>query len=62
MFVFALHLVLSEEKAEKPGKAAAQPSIGNATYPLAVPQMESAPGLVAIVSMAVARRSSALPP
>ena len=55
LFVFALHLVLGEDHAEEPGAERKMPSLDIAAYPLAVPLMASPQGLVAIVTISVAK-------
>jgi multiple antibiotic resistance protein len=53
LFVFALHLVLGEDKEEPTEGLPRTPSIDIANYPLAVPLMASPQGLVAIVTISV---------
>lgn len=54
LFVFALHLVLGEDKPESSTGLPQAPSISIADYPLAVPLMASPQGLVAIVTISAA--------
>lgn len=54
LFVFALHLVLGEDKPESSTGLPHAPSISIADYPLAVPLMASPQGLVAIVTISAA--------
>lgn len=54
LFIFALHLVLGEDKPESATGLPQAPSIGIADYPLAVPLMASPQGLVAIVTISAA--------
>jgi multiple antibiotic resistance protein len=54
LFVFALHLVLGEDKPESASGLPQAPSMGIADYPLAVPLMASPQGLVAIVTISAA--------
>jgi multiple antibiotic resistance protein len=56
LFVFALHLVLGEEKEEAPEVGPRTPSLDVAAYPLAVPLMASPQGLVAIVTIAAGQQ------
>lgn len=51
LFVFALQLVIGEEKQQPEGEEPPAPSIEIATFPLAVPLMASPHGLVAIVAI-----------
>jgi multiple antibiotic resistance protein len=51
LFVFALQLVLGEEKEEPATGVPRAPSVEIAAYPLAVPLMASPQGLVAIVAI-----------
>lgn len=51
LFVFALNMVLGDDKQEGADGKAPKPSIDLAAYPLAVPLMASPQGLVAIVSI-----------
>lgn len=53
LFVFALHLVLGDDKEESAEGLPKAPSIGIADYPLSVPLMASPQGLVAIVTISV---------
>jgi multiple antibiotic resistance protein len=52
LLLFALHMVMGEEKPE--GEVAAQPSLGIAIYPIAVPMLATPQGIVAIVTMTAA--------
>ena len=54
LFVFALHLVLGEDKPDASTGLPQAPSISIADYPLAVPLMASPQGLVAIVTISAA--------
>ena len=51
LFVFALKMVLAEEKEESPDGPPPAPSMDIAAFPLAVPLMASPQGLVAIVAI-----------
>ena len=51
LFVFALQLVIGEEKQPAEGEEPPAPSIEIATFPLSVPLMASPHGLVAIVAI-----------
>lgn len=51
LFVFALQLVIGEEKQQPDGEGPPTASIDMATFPLAVPLMASPHGLVAIVAI-----------
>ena len=51
LFVFALNMVMAEEKEAAPDAPPAAPSMDIAAFPLAVPLMASPQGLVAIVAI-----------
>jgi multiple antibiotic resistance protein len=51
LFIFALQLVIGEEKEEKSDGPPPAPSLDIATFPLGVPLMASPHGLVAIVAI-----------
>lgn len=55
LFVFALNLVLGEDHEEPVSDGPRTPSLDIASYPLAVPLIASPQGLVAIVSISVAK-------
>ena len=51
LFVFALNMVISEDKTPPPDEPTPTPSLDIAAFPLAVPLMASPQGLVAIVAI-----------
>lgn len=57
LFLFALQLILGEDKEEAPGETPPTPSMDIAAFPLAVPLMASPHGLVAIVAIEAALQS-----
>lgn len=61
LFVFALNLVIAEDKPETTSGPPPAPSIGIAAYPLAVPLMASPQGLVAIIAIEATLRQGFSP-
>ncbi|BCX49661.1 UPF0056 inner membrane protein [Haloferula helveola] len=61
LFVFALNLVIAEDKPETASGPPPAPSIGIAAYPLAVPLMASPQGLVAIIAIEATLRQGFSP-
>lgn len=51
LFVFALNMVIGEDKEEEPGSEPPEPNMDWAAFPLAMPLMASPQGLVAIVAI-----------
>ncbi len=61
LFVFALNLVIAEDKPAPANAPAPAPSIGIAAYPMAVPLMASPQGLVAIIAIEATLRQGFSP-
>ena len=61
LFVFALNLVIAEDKPATTSGPSPAPSIGIAAYPMAVPLMASPQGLVAIIAIEATLRQGFSP-
>lgn len=60
LLLFALHLVLGEERKDEAETGPPAPSLDIAVYPLAMPLMATPQGLVAIVTLAASMRGGGL--